>query len=382
MKVGENMIYLDYAANTPVDEEVLNNFVDVTKNYIANANSSHELGLKAKKVIDDCSSKIANYFNCSNDSIIYTSGSSESNNLVIKGVCEFYEKKGKHIIISPIEHSSVVAPLNYLANKGYEVTVLPLDKNGMVDLDDLKHTLRSDTILVSICSVDSELGTIQPIEKIAQIVKENSNAVFHSDATQAVGKIDINYSVCDFITFAPHKFYGLNGAGVLINFNNKKITPLIHGGRSTTIFRSGTPVVANVSALSKALELSLDNLKYRYTYILGLKNYLIKELSNLNFVHINSPVDSIPNTLNFSLTGKDAKEVVRKLGIKGIYLSTVSACSMKNSPSKSVYAITKDESLANNSIRVSLSHLTTKNELNTFLNEFITICKEDNNESD
>ena len=366
------MIYLDYAANTPVDDEVLNNFVDVTKNYIANANSSHELGLKSKKVIDDCSSKIANYFNCSNDSIIYTSGSSESNNLVIKGVCEYYEKKGKHIIISPIEHSSVVAPLNYLANKGYEVTILPLDKNGIVDLDSLKNSLRSDTILVSICSVDSELGTIQPIEKIAQIVKKNSNAIFHSDATQAVGKIDINYSVCDFITFAPHKFYGLNGTGVLINFNNKKITPLIHGGRSTTIYRSGTPVVANVSALSKALELSLDNLKYRYAYILDLKNYLVKELSNLNFVHINTLANSIPNTLNFSLIGKDAKEVVRKLGLKRIYLSTTSACSMKNSPSKSVYAITKDERLASNSIRVSLSHLTTKNELNTFLNEFIT----------
>lgn len=374
------MIYLDYSANSPVDDRVLDNYVSVTKKYIGNPNSSHKVGLEAKNIIDECSIKIAKYFGASKESVIYTSGSSESNNLVIKGVCELYKNKGKHIIISPIEHSSVVAPLNYLCNKGFEVTVLSLTKDGIIDLEELKNSIREDTILVSICSVDSELGTIEPIKEIVNIVKEH-NIIFHTDATQAIGKIDIDYTGCDFITFAPHKFYGINGSGVLMNMNNIKIMPLIHGGRSTTIFRSGTPVTANASSTSVALELAVEDLSNRYEYVSNLKKYLIDELSKLDYVHINSPKNSIPNTLNFSLTHIKASEVVEKLEKKDIYLSTVSACSMKNSPSKSVFAITGSEELSRNSIRVSLSHLTSLSELKIFIKEFISICEELKNEN-
>lgn len=374
------MIYLDYSANSPVDDRVLDNYVSVTKKYIGNPNSSHKLGLEAKNIIDESSIKIAKYFDASKESVIYTSGSSESNNLVIKGVCELYKNKGKHIIISPIEHSSVVAPLNYLCNNGFEVTVLSLTKDGIIDLEELKNSIREDTILVSICSVDSELGTIEPIKEIVNIVKEH-NIILHTDATQAIGKIDIDYNGCDFITFAPHKFYGINGSGVLMNMNNIKIMPLIHGGKSTTIFRSGTPVTANASSTSVALELAVEDLSNRYEYVSSLKKYLIDELSKLDYVHINSPKHSIPNTLNFSLTHIKASEVVEKLEKKDIYLSTVSACSMKNSPSKSVFAITGSEELSRNSIRVSLSHLTNLSELKIFIKEFISICEELKNEN-
>lgn len=364
------MIYLDYAANTPVDNEVLNTFIDVTKKYTANPNSTHRLGKEAKEKIDEASSKIAKYFNCNKDGIIYTSGSSESNNLVIKGIAETKKNQGKKIIISAVEHSSVVAPCNYLALNGYEVSVIPLTKEGIVDLDVLKEEIDNNTILVSICAVDSELGTIQPIEEIGKIVKKYKNVVFHTDATQAIGKVNINYNDVDFLTFAPHKFFGLNGFGVLINRNNIKLAPLIHGGKSTTIYRSGTPVTANVLALNKALDLAMTNLNERSGYVKKLNNILRREFENINCIHINSPLNTIPNTLNISLVNKDTKAILKQLEEKQIYLSTTTACSLGTSPSKSVLAITGDENLASNTIRISLSHLTKEEDILRFLDIF------------
>lgn len=371
------MIYLDYAANTPVEKDVLKDFVSATTKYIANPNSTHPLGVEAKELIDNSSKSIAKYFDIDKENIIYTSGSSESNNMVIKGIAELNKDKGKHIIISAIEHSSVIAPCNYLANKGFEISVIPILNNGQIDLNELKNTMRDDTILVSICYVDSELGTIQPIKEISNIVKKYPNCLFHTDATQAIGKIKVDFKDVDFVTFAPHKFYGLNGFGVLLNINNNKLMPLIHGGKSTTIYRSGTPVTANVVALKKSIELALDNLDCRYDYIIKLNKFLRDELSVFSNVHINSPKNCIPNTLNFSLINMDAKKVVEKLGKEGICLSTTSACSLGSTPSKSVYAITNNIDLAKNSIRISLSHLTTIEELNKFMKIFKKIYDEE-----
>ncbi len=371
------MIYLDYAANTPVEEEVLDTFVNATRKYTANPNSSHYLGKLAKEQIDGSSTHIASYFNCQKESIIYTSDSSESNNLVIKGIAERNKNKGKHIIISAVEHSSIVAPCNYLSSLGYEISIIPLTKKGTVDLDNLKNTINDETILVSTCSVDSELGTVQPIQEIAKIVKNYPNCVFHTDATQAVGKVKIDYTGVDFITFAPHKFFGLNGFGALINTNNIKLVPLIHGGKSTTIFRSGTPVTANVLALDKALTLAIESLEERNTYLKVLNTTLREHFKQNNNVHINSPDDSIPNTLNISLIGYNTKKVITKLEEKGIYLSTTTACALGDMPSKSVLAITGSESLASNTIRISISHLTTKEDIETFLKEFDIVLKEE-----
>lgn len=369
------MIYLDYAANTPVDEKVLKVFVETTKKFIANPNSSHDLGELAKEQIDRASSKVASYFNCEKDNIIYTSGSSESNNLVIKGVALRNKDRGKHIIISAIEHSSVIAPCNFLSSLGYDISIIPLTSDGIIDLDILKQTITEETILVSVCTVDSELGTIQPIEKIAKIVNNYPNCLFHTDATQAIGKITIDFSSVDFITFAPHKFYGLNGFGALINMHDNKIIPLVHGGKSTTIYRSGTPVTASVVALATALELAIDNLDTRFNYISKLNKILREALNKYSNVHINSPINSIPNTLNISLIGISAKEVVNKLQEKGIYLSTTTACSIGDLPSKAVLAITHDEALATNTIRISISHLTSIDEINGFLKEFENILR-------
>ena len=364
------MIYLDYAANTPVDDLVLKVFDEATKKYIANPNSSHPLGVEAKKEIDKVSEYISKYFNTNSDSVIYTSGASESNNLVIKGIAEIKKDLGNNIIISAGEHSSIVAPSNYRASMGYDVSIIPLTKEGRVDLDVLKNELDDKTILVSICSVDSELGTVQPIKEIGKILKDYPNVTFHTDATQAIGKVKMDFTGVDFITFAPHKFFGLNGFGVLMNINNNKLVPLIHGGKSTTIFRSGTPVTANVIALSKAFELATTKLDERSKHISKLNKVLREEFKKIDCIHINSPESSIPNTLNISLINKDTKRIIKELGEHEIYLSTTTACSLGNAPSKSVYAITNSEELASNTIRISLSHLTKMEDVIEFLKVF------------
>ena len=246
----------------------------------------------------------------------------------------------------------------------------------MVDLKILEKELDKKTILVSICAVDSELGTIQPINEISKLVKKYPNAIFHTDATQAIGKVNFDYTGIDFITFGPHKFFGLNGFGVLINTNNISLTPLIHGGKSTTVFRSGTPVTANVIALGKAFQLAIDNFNERYQHISVLNKMLRDEFNKMNCIHINSPINNvIPNTLNISLVNKDTKKVLEELEKHEIYLSTTTACSLGNSPSKSVLAITSSEELASNTLRISISHLTSKEDIEEFLKIFKKIVE-------
>lgn len=367
------MVYLDFAANTPVDDEVLDTFIEATKKYIANPNSSHILGQEAKNEIDRCSKVIANYFNTDKENIIYTSGATESNNLVLKGIAERNKDKGNHIIISTVEHSSIIAPCNYLSSLGYDVSVIGLNSNGQIDLEELKNTINDKTILVSICSVDSEVGTFQPINEIGKIVKEYPNCVFHTDATQAIGKIELDYSNVDFITFAPHKFYGLNGTGVLVNKNNIKLVPLIHGGKSTTIYRSGTPVTANIIALEKAFTKAISNLNTREIYTKKINNMLKEELEKYDFIHINSTNNCINTTLNISIVEKNTKNILKELENNNIFVSTKAACTMEGMPSKSVLAITNNQELASNTIRISFSHNTTEEEIKYFLNKFIEI---------
>ena len=369
------MIYLDYAANTPVEKEVLDDFVKATKKYIANPNSSHTIGREAKEAIDDVSKVIAKFFDMDKEGVIYTSGASESNNLVLKGIAELNKDKGNKIIISAVEHSSIVAPCNYLASHGFDVSVIPLTSDGTVDLEELKKELDDNTILVSICAVDSELGTVQPIKEISKIVKKYPNVVFHTDATQAIGKVIMDFGNVDFLTFAPHKFFGLNGFGVLLNRHNIKLSPIIHGGKSTTIFRSGTPVTANVIALGTAFKMATVTLDKRYEYISTLNKTLRDFFKSLDYVHINSPEHAIPNTLNISLVGKNHKKILKELEEAEIYLSTTTACALGSAPSKSVLAITGSEELAKNTIRISLAYKTTEKEIEKFMKVFKKITK-------
>ena len=370
------MIYLDYAASTPVDKKVLALYYDTVLKYYANPNSSHKLGIEARNLIDDSTNNIASILGVLPCEIIYTSGASESNNLVIKGICERYKNRGKHILISALEHNSIVSASTYFQERGFEVELIPVNKDGLIDITALKSLLRDDTILVSVCYVDSEIGLKQPIEAIGKILKEYPNCVFHADASQAVGKISTNFNNVDLVTITPHKFYGLNGIGIVIKKKDISLTPQINGGKSLTIYRSGTPDTASIVSLKLALEIAVENLSNRYDYIKELSETLKQELKKYKNVHINNTDASIPHTINFSVKGIKSIDLQKRLEDYNIYVSTKTSCCPIETPSKLVYALTKDKILSSTSIRVSLSHLTTKEEINEFLRVFDIIYKE------
>ncbi len=370
------MVYLDYSAATPPEEEVLKIFYDISKRYYANPNVSHEFGLEAKRVIDESTKLIANLLGVLEEEVIYTSGASESNNLVIKGICQRYKNRGKHILISSLEHTSITKSAAVMQSLGFEVEIIPVTKDGVVDLDSLKSMLRDDTILVSVCSVDSELGLIQPIEEIGKILKDYPNCIFHTDASLSVGKVGIDYSSAQLITVTPHKFYGLMGCGILIKRNDVFLIPQIDGGRSTTIYRSGTPEVASIKAASVALSIALSKEYERFEYVKKLSSYLKSELAKYKNVYINNTENSIPHTINFSVKKINSVDIQKRLSDNQIYVSTKTSCCPVNTPSKLVYALAKDKALSSSSLRVSISHLTTKNDIDEFLKVFDLIYKE------
>ena len=361
------MIYLDYSATTPVDKRVLDTFNKVCMEYPGNSNSLHSLGLKSQELSDYATEEIARMLHVKKREIIYTSGASESNNTVIKGVCERYKNRGRHIITTFLEHSSVIAPLNYLTNQGFEVDFVKIDDNGLVDLEDLKRLMRDDTILVSVCYVDSELGLRQPIKEISEIVRKYPKCYFHTDCTQALGKIDIDLSGVDFASFSGHKIFGLKGIGLLYKKENIVIEPLIHGGKSTTIYRSGTPALPLMVSMMKAMQLIIPNIDKNYKYIEGLNKKICDKLREYPLVHINSTDKSIPHTINFSLRNIKSETFVHALDENEIYISTKSACSSADSMSNAVYAVSKDKDIANHSLRISISYMTTEEEVDKFL---------------
>ena len=370
------LVYLDYAASTPVDKRVLDKYYSTMLECFANPNSSHRLGLLAKEKIDKASLKIAKYFHIKPTEIIYTSGSSEANNLAIKGIAKRYKSYGKHILISSLEHNSIIASATSLQEEGFEIELIPVNNKGYIDIDILKEMIREDTILVSVTSVDSEIGLRQPIEEIAKIIKEKKHCFFHTDASQSIGKVDIDYEDVDLVTIAPHKFYGQLGIGLLIRKENVGLKPQIDGGKSTTIYRTGTPDVAGIVAVSEAIEIALSNLDNRYKYIKNISEIIKEKLKKYDGVVINNTINSIPYTINFSLKGVKAQQVAKLFSDHEIYVSAKTSCCPVTTPSKLVYALTHDKSLATSSIRVSLSHLTTMDEVLEFLKVFDIIYKE------
>ncbi len=363
------MIYLDYSATTPVNKEVLDSFIKAN-DFVGNANSLHKLGNNITKLVESATTQIANILNVKNSEIIYTSGSSEANNLAVKGIALKYQNRGKHIITTVFEHSSINESLLYLKSLGFEISYLKCTQNGIIDLDELKSLLRDDTILVTINHINSEIGIKQPIEEIGNILKDYPKCFFHVDITQSIGKIPVNLENVDLASFSAHKIYGLKGIGCLIKKENVSLTPLIHGGKSTTIYRSGTPAHPLIVSVSKALRLATYNLEERYNYIKDLNNYVKDSLKDYKDVYINSNDHCIPHILNISVVGIKAETLLHALEEYDIYVSTKSACSDIDSLSESVLELTKNEERAKSSIRISLSYLTTKKELDEFLVAF------------
>lgn len=368
------MIYLDYAAHTPVDEAVLHTFCETARDYPANPSSPHPLGAAAKERLDAATQEIAALVNAKPEEILYTSGASESNNLAIKGAAHQYGTRGKHILTTWLEHSSVNGALASLAQEGYEIEYLNLMPDGQVDLTDLRAKLRKDTVLVSVCMVDSEVGLRQPVAEMKQILSEYPHCLFHVDAAQAAGKLPVSLHDADLITFAPHKFYGLIGSGVLLRRASVLLTPLIDGGISTTPFRSGTPALPHITATAKALSMALAERISWTAHVEALNHHLRDALSADPDVRINSTACSVPYILNISLPGVRAEKMQQALAEKEICLSTKSACCAPGTVSRPVFALTKDKKAALSTLRISLSHQTTEAEADAFLNAFAA-CK-------
>lgn len=364
------MLYLDYSANTPVDEAVLQCFCEAERRYPGNANAHHQAGAAAKAAINEATRSIARCLGAPPAGIIYTSGASEANNLAVKGLAALGGTAGRHILSTPLEHSSVSGSLEALQKKGYEVELLDILPDGTVDLADLKKRLRPDTVLVAVTAVDSELGVVQPIAEIAEILKAYPNCHFHVDATQAVGKIPVQFEGMDTMSLTAHKFYGLNGIGVLIKRLGLALPPLIHGGESTTPYRSGTPTVALACSLALALEKATAELPARVATVRSLNDRLRTELSRYPKVRINSPATAVPHILNLSVQGVKGSVFQRELDARGVCISVKSACSSDGLPSRAVLAVSQDRRNALSSWRISLSHLTTEEEVTGFLHAF------------
>ena len=364
------MIYLDYSATTPVDISVFDTLSTVTKNFIGNANSIHSLGQKSSALLESATKQIADIFGVNPSEIVYTSGATEANNMALIGAALANHKKGKHIIVSKLEHPSIYAICDYLKTMGFEISYVNNDKEGLIDFDDLKEKVREDTILVSICAVNSEIGVRQPLKMIRQIIKkENMGTIFHSDMTQAIGKVSVNMHDVDLASMSGHKIFGPKGIGFLYKSSMVKITPLIYGSGKSNDLKPGTPPLPLIAALSKAIRLANDGLEKRERFVSLLNDKITSSLSKYPNIIINKTKYSIPQILNISLMDVMPEVMVHALDKHEIYVSTNTACS-SGDISNSVIAIYNDLNRAKHTLRISLSYVTTTEEVNRFLEIF------------
>ena len=364
------MIYLDYSANTPADPAVLETFLNVESTFIGNPNSRHQAGQMAGKRLTETTDSIAKLLGVLPTEIILTSGASEANNLAIKGIARARRNYGKHVISTVLEHPSVSGPLTWLQEQGFEIDLVDLRSDGKIDTDHLRELLRDDTVLVAVTAVDSELGVVQPAGEIGEIVADRPNCLLHVDATQAIGKIPFSFEGIDTVSLSAHKFYGLNGSGLLFKRKGTVLEPLIHGGSGAALYRSGTPTLALAAALEIALRRSLESLRDRETEVRRLNGKLRDALRRYAAVRINSPEDAVPHILNVSVSGVKGTKMQQLLSEHGVCVSVKSACSVEGTPSKAVFAVSRDRKNALSSWRISLSHLTTEDELERFMEIF------------
>lgn len=353
-------IYLDNAATTKTLLEAAQKaFYIMTEEY-ANPSSMHNKGFKAEKEIKHSSNIISNIINSSSDEIYYTSGGTESNNIAILGTAQGYNRSGKHIITTKIEHPAVIQPFKFLESKNFQVTYLDVDSKGVIDINQLKKSIRPDTILVSIMYINNEIGSIQDIELIGKIIKQlNNNILFHVDAVQAYGKynISVTKSNIDLLSISGHKIHAPKGIGALYIKKNLKIKPLFFGGGQQKNIRPGTENVPAISALGVASEQAYKNLKSNYEYVKNLKTRLSKGiLNNIENTTLNGGLETSPYILNISFEGIRAETLLHSLEEHGISVSAGSACSShKVQNSETLKAIGINKQNIEGAIRFSFS---------------------------
>jgi cysteine desulfurase len=354
------MIYFDNSATTKPYKEVVDSFVKVSSEFFGNPSSLHGLGVQAEKLLTQARTQVANLLGVKPTEIYFTSGGTESNNLAIKGSAILHKNKGKHMILSSIEHPSVRGAMEQLEKLGFEITYLPADQHGRVRVEDVKASIQKNTILVSVMQVNNEVGTIQPITEIGELLNQYPSILFHVDAVQAVGKVPLNLieNRVDLCSFSAHKFHGLKGTGALFIREGVRLDPLLSGGNQEWKVRSGTENVAGAVAMAKALRMTIGSSETGLERMKRVKSLLRKGLSRIDGVTINTPLEnSAPHILNFSIRGVKAEVLIHTLEQKGIYLSTTSACSSKKQlPSQTLLAMGIPDDLADSAFRISLSY--------------------------
>lgn len=376
-----NIIYLDNASTTKLDPTVKETFSSALDKYYANPSSIHKLGQEANYLLNKTKDEIITLLRCSNHQVIFTSGATESNNLAIKGVCLRYKNRGNHIITSIYEHPSVLEAFKQLEKEfGFEVTYLYPNSDGVISAQDVKKALKKETIFVSIMAVNNEIGSLNPIEQIADLLKDYPKVIFHSDAAQLIGKTNknINFNKIDLLTISAHKMHGLVSSGVLIKRKKIDLLPLASGGGQEYNLRSGTNDLASALAFKKTLELALSTSKERYLHVENLANRLISYLkSNIDLYELNLPKEINPYIINFSSIKKKGSVVVEALSNVGIIVSSISAChSSKEKGSYVVASLGKNELISNNTVRVSLDYLNTNEDIDTLVSTLDKIIKD------
>jgi len=374
-------IYLDYNATTPVDSRVLEEMMPYFTESFGNAASrNHSFGWQVEKVVENARESIGRSIGAGGKEIIFTSGATESDNIAILGVAEFYQNKGKHIITSSIEHKAVIDPCNALEQKGYEITFLEVDKYGCIDLNQFADSIREDTILVSLMAGNNEIGTLNPLKEIGEITRDKG-VLFHTDATQGVGKIPINVEEMkiDLLSMTAHKVYGPKGIGALYVRRKKprvRLSPIMFGGGHERGMRSGTLNVTGIVGFSKALELAMFEMASEAERLTGLRQRLNDRLNlELDYLFLNGhPTQRLPNNLNISFGYVEGESLM--MGVSDLAVSSGSACTSASlEPSYVLRALGVGDDLAHSSIRFGMGRYTTVEEVDYAAEKIILAVK-------
>src|SRR5699024_7702414 len=348
------MHYFDNAATTKPDEEALNTFNKVNQNYYFNTASLHRAGRDSEKLLEASRKQVLDIFGLKNHHCVFTSGATESNNIAIQSTLNRKKKFGSTILVSQLEHPSVINVVDYYKSEGFNVKFIKTTDYGKVDLNHLRTLMNDEVIFVTVMAVNNIVGTVQPVEEIAEILKEYPKAHFHVDATQAVGKADINYKDVDTLSISAHKFHGIKGAGALIMKEMKSMSPVFYGGGHEENIRSGTVNLPAIAAMAKALRLSHEHTNDTFSRIDGYNRSVRNALADYRSIVI-QPSDT-PHILNMSYVGAKGEVVVNALSEKNIMVSTTSACASKLATlNETLTAMGQSVDVINGSIRISMS---------------------------
>lgn len=364
------MIYLDYVATTPLNPEILTTYHNLLEKYFFNSDSIYDKGIEVNRLMEHGRKLLSEVFKVKEDELIYTSCGSEANNMAIKGTAFQYQNRGKHIITTAIEHSSVYESCRELERVfGFEVTYLKVDQKGCISLQELQDSIRDDTILVSIMYVNNEVGVINPIEEIKRIVKKHDKIKLHFDMVQALGKLPIDLNNVDLASFSAHKIYGLKGSGLLFKRRSTTLVPLINGGQQEFGLRGGTSNACTNIVFAKTLRLALEDFENKERHLKMINQYTRNCLKQIPEVVINSDESCCISTiLNFSCPGYKPEVILHDLESKEIYLSTRSACSSKTSNISRIMAqLHLDDAVASSALRISFSEQTTREDIDQFI---------------